>query len=96
MSSSSGHSRPWWQRPWVRVAATFGPAGMVLWWSHQTSGWLSGVLANAGVTVFLFVPAALYADWHRRALLDVTAKSDRAVRTSQQACLLYTSPSPRD
>ena len=85
MGSTPDHRRPWWQRPWVRVAATLVPAAAVLWLSHEASGWLSGVLANAGVTVLLFVPAALYADWHKRALRDVTARSDEAVRTSRQA-----------
>lgn len=84
MSSTAGY-RPWWQLPWVRVAATLAPAAALLWWSHESSRWLSGVLANIGVTVLLFVPATLYADWHKRALRDVTARSDEAVRTSQQA-----------
>jgi hypothetical protein len=76
---------PWWQAPWVLVTATLTPAGLLLWSSAIAGPWLSGVLANMGVTVLLLVPAALYADWHRRALSRVENKATQAMRESHRA-----------
>lgn len=88
MTSRSGYPRPWWHRPLAWVGATLGPAGLLLWGSWVAEPWLSGVLANAGVTVLLLVPATLYADWHRRTLERVEAKADKAVAGSARAATI--------
>lgn len=77
--------RPWWQQPVARVLATCVPASLLLWLSYKSDAWLSGVLANAGVTVLLLVPAALYADWHQRALLDVRERTEEARKDARAA-----------